>query len=233
MSTESVGTNFPVYVTGDTQHPRALIVLQEAFGVTRHIREVCDDYGQQGFFVVAPHLFHREGSPEIAYDDFPSAMASLGQLTREGLTNDLNATTAFLNGLGYQKEHIGVVGYCMGGSVSFYANTLGTVGATISYYGGGVETGRFGLPSLLELAPQLQAPWLGLYGDQDQGIPVEQVDQLRAATDAAAVDTELVLYEGGQHGFNCTDRPAVFDATIAANARERSLTFFNAHLAAK
>jgi len=69
----------------------------------------------------------------------------------------------------------------MGGTVAFYAATLGIVGAAASFYGGGVETGRFGLAPLLELASDLKSAWIGLYGDLDKGIPVEQVEALRAA----------------------------------------------------
>jgi carboxymethylenebutenolidase len=233
MSSEVAASNFPVYVSGDTEHPFALVVLQEAFGVNAHIRKVCDEFGQDGFFVVAPHLFHRNESPEIPYDDFPAAMAEVGALTADGLRNDLIATMSFLKGLGYQKQNIGVVGYCMGGSVAFFANTLDTVGASVSYYGGGVETGRFGLPSLIELASSLKAPWLGNYGDQDQGIPVEQLDALSDALATSAYETDLIIYEGGQHGFNCDGRPAVYNEELATLAREKTLEFFRSHLEKK
>ena len=81
----------------------------------------------------------------------------------------------------------------------------------MTFYGGGVAEGRFGLPSLIAQAPALQTPWLGLYGDIDQGIPVADVEQLQAATAAAKVPTENVRYPDADHGFNCNDRPAVFN----------------------
>ena len=147
-----------------------------------HIRSVADRFADEGYLAVAPQLFHRDGSPEIPYDDFSAAMPFMANLTKQGLTNDLNATTDFLATLGFHAPNIAAVGFCMGGTVSFFAATLGTIGAAASFYGGGVATGRFGLPPLVELAAELRCPWLGLYGDLDQSIPPEQVEALRDAT---------------------------------------------------
>lgn len=220
----------PLQMAGDATSLRALVVLQEAFGVNEHIRRLVDSFAREGFFVVAPELFHRTGSPEIAYDSFPDAMASLATLNASGLSEDLTATTSYLVGAGFPTASIAVVGYCMGGSVAFYAATLGIVGAATSFYGGGVEHGRFGLAPLVALAPSLKAPWLGLYGDLDKGIPVEQVESLRAATQTAPVPTDIVRYPNADHGFNCDARPAVFNAVAAKDATERVLAFFSTHL---
>lgn len=221
---------FPVYVSGTTDAPRAIIVLQEAFGVNDHIRGVADMFSDEGYFCVAPQLFHRDGSPEVSYDDFASAMPLMANLTKQGLTNDLIATTDFLATLGYHAPNIAAVGFCMGGTVSFFAATLGTVGAAASFYGGGVATGRFGLPPLVELAADLRCPWLGLYGDLDQSIPADQVEALRDATDAVLVTTEIVRYPEGKHGFHCDARPDAFNEAAALDARARALAFFAEHL---
>ena len=223
----------PLHIMGEATSPRAVMVLQEAFGVNDHIRSVAQRFADHGFFAVAPELFHRAGSPEIPYDSFPDAMTALGTLTREGLTDDLLATSGFLRDSGFSSGSTGVVGYCMGGSVAFFAATLGAVGAAASFYGGGVETGRFGLPPLLELAPHLTCPWLGLYGDLDQGIPVEQVEALRGATAATPFATEIVRYADAQHGFNCDARPAVYNEAAATDATARTYSFFVEHLAAR
>lgn len=220
----------PIHVAGSPTSRRAVIVLQEAFGVNDHIRDVTERFGAHGFYAVAPELFHRAGSPELAYDQFPDAMAALGTLSAAGLTADLEASASYLVARGYPTASIGVVGYCMGGSVAFYAATLGIVGAAASFYGGGVATGRFGLSSLLELAPHLTCAWLGLYGDLDKGIPVEQVENLREATSANAQSTEIVRYADAEHGFHCDGRPAVFNAVAAADAAARTYAFFDEHL---
>jgi len=233
VNKELLAGQFPVYATGSSEAKFAVIVIQEAFGVNDHIRNVADRFADAGYFAVAPELFHRDGSPEVPYDDFPAAMKHMGALNREGLTNDLNATTDFLATQGYASNSVAVVGYCMGGSVSFYAATLGTVAVAASFYGGGVEAGRFGLPSLLELAPSLKCPWLGLYGDLDTGIPIDQVEALRRATGQLAVATEVVRYPDAQHGFNCDGRPAMYDEHASRDATRRTLEFFAAHLAAR
>jgi carboxymethylenebutenolidase len=224
---------FPVYASGKTDAPRAVIVLQEAFGVNDHIRGVADRFSDEGFLAVAPQLFHRDGSPEIPYDDFSAAMPFMANLTKQGLTNDLNATTDFLATLGFRAQNIAAVGFCMGGTVSFFAATLGTIGAAASFYGGGVTTGRFGLPPLVALAADLKCPWLGLYGDLDQSIPPEQVEALRVATNAVSVTTEIVRYPEGKHGFHCDARPDAFNEAAASHARQRALDFFAANLSDK
>lgn len=233
MTEQQLSSGFPVYVAGNTDAPRAVIVIQEAFGVNSHIRSVADRFAEAGFFAIAPHLFHRDGSPEIAYDDFPSAMKYMANLNKDGLTSDLKATTDFLATLGYAAANIGIVGYCMGGTVTFYAATTGTVGAAASFYGGGVETSRFGLPSLIELAPSLRCPWLGLYGDLDAGIPVEQVERLRTATAASGQSTDIIRYADGDHGFHCDGRIQVYNEAAATDAHQRTLDFFRATLTDK
>jgi carboxymethylenebutenolidase len=233
MSDTPPPVGFPIYASGKTDAPRAVIVLQEAFGVNDHIRSVADRFADEGYLAVAPQLFHRDGSPEISYDDFASAMPFMANLTMPGITNDLSATTEFLATLGFHSPNIAAVGYCMGGTVSFFAATLGTVGAAASFYGGGVATGRFGFPPLLELAADLKCPWLGLYGDLDQSIPVDQVEALRGATDAVAVTTEIVRYPQGKHGFHCDARPDSYDDVAALDAHRRTLAFFAEHLVDK
>lgn len=224
---------FPVYVTGSTTAARALVLLQEGFGVNDHVRGVADRFSDEGYFVVAPHLYHRSGSPEIAYDDVARAVEEMAKLTLEGLTNDLNATTEFLNSHGFERSSIGTLGFCMGGSVSFFAATLGSVGAAVTFYGGGVRHGRMGLPPLLDLAPSLVTPWLGLFGELDQGIPIDDVEALRDVTAHVSVDADIMLYPDVHHGFHCDARPEVYDEAAAIDAKTRAFSFLAQHLDAR
>jgi carboxymethylenebutenolidase len=96
----------------------------------------------------------------------------------------------------------------------------------------GMRQGRFGLPALLDLASNLRTPWPGLYGDLDVGIPIDELEELRAVAAYTAVDTDIVRYPEADHGFNCNDRPAVFNADAAAAAWQRMLEWFDTHLAA-
>ena len=230
MSNEKLLGGFPVYASGQTSAPRAVIVIQEAFGVNDHIRSVADRYADAGYLAVAPQLFHREGSPEVPYDDFASVRPLMANLTKQGITNDLDATTNFLTTQGFRAPNIAIVGYCMGGTISFFAATLGTVGVAASFYGGGVDKSRLGFPSLIEMATDLKCPWIGLYGDLDQSIPVESVEALRTAVTASSVVTDIVRYEDGQHGFHCDARPAVYNEVAAQDAHHRTLAFFADHL---
>jgi carboxymethylenebutenolidase len=220
----------PGYVTEPDGEPRGtVVVVQEAFGVTAHIQDVTRRIAEAGWRGVAPALFHRQGSPVLAYDDYEAVMPLMAELTAGGLTTDLHGVVAFAESRGTSQDKIGIVGFCMGGTVSCYAATLYPLGAAVTYYGGGVAAGRFGLPSLVDLAPSLDTPWLGLYGDQDHGIPVEDVEALRAAAASAGVPTEIVRYPDAEHGFNCNDR-ASYNPPAATDAWARTLAWFDRHL---
>lgn len=221
----------PTYEATPDGTPRGgVVVIQEAFGVTRHIESIAERLAGAGWTAIAPALFHRKGSPVMAYDDIASAMPVMSSLSAEGLTMDLEASFSHLEALGHDSGATGIVGFCMGGTVSFFAGTLRPLGAAVSYYGGGVLEGRFGLPPLVELAPRLQSPWLGFFGDLDKGIPVESVEALRAVTANASVPTDIVRYAEAEHGFNCEDRPAVYNTEAAADAWARLLAFFDEHV---
>jgi carboxymethylenebutenolidase len=230
MTTRHLFSEVPLDVAGDPASSHAVIVIQEAFGVNDHIREVTERFAAAGYYAVAPELFHRSGSPEIAYDNLPEAMAVMAELNAEDIAHDLDAAAGFLVEAGFSPASTGIVGYCMGGTVTFFAATRGIVGAAASFYGGGIDAGRFGFSPLLELAPQLRADWIGLYGDLDKGIPVEQVEALRVATATSGRNTEIVRYPDAEHGFHCDARPAVFNAPDATDAHRRTLEFFAAHL---
>jgi carboxymethylenebutenolidase len=220
----------PIYEAAESGVPKgAVVVVQEAFGVNDHIKDVASRFAAEGYRAVAPHLFHRSGDPVIAYDDIDAAMGHIGKLTREGIAADLGAAYDHLHADGFDDDRIAVVGFCMGGTVAFIEAHERTLGAAVTFYGGGIAQGRFGAPALVELAPSLRTPWLGCYGDQDTGIPVEQVEQLRAAVAAAPVDTEVVRYPDAGHGFHCDARSA-YEPASAHDAWSRTLGWLDDHL---
>lgn len=221
-----------LYVALPAGEPRGgIVVIQEAFGVTAHIEQVCELLAAAGHVAVAPALFHRQDKHVFAYDDIPAVMPAMSALTLEALDADLDAAFGHLTALGFAPSQTGIVGFCMGGSVTLYAAGTRALGAAITFYGGGIAKARFGMPAGLESGASLRSPWMGLYGDRDQGIPVDEVEQLRSVAAAADVDSEIVRYANGLHGFNCDDRPDVFDAEIAADARERMVAWFDRYLA--
>jgi carboxymethylenebutenolidase len=153
------------------------------------------------------------------------------QLTSAGIDTDMRAAFDHLEKAGLPPPRQGVVGFCMGGSVVFYAACDHALGAAVTFYGGGISDGRFGYRAQLERARQLRTPWLGLYGDLDKGIPPEQVEELRSAAAGAPVPTDVVRYADADHGFNCNDRPAVYNLTAARDAWARTLAWFDTYLA--
>jgi len=216
-------------VTPEGDARAAVIVIQEAFGVNPHIEDVTRRVGAAGYRAVAPHLFHRTGDPVIDYGDYDKIMPHFAGLSEAGILMDIDASIAYLGEAGFVPAQIGIVGFCMGGTVTFLSSVRRPLGAGVTFYGGGVTEGRFGMASMVDLASELQAPWLGLYGDKDQGIPVEQVEALRAALRAAPVDTEIVRYAGAGHGFHC-DMRGDYDEASAADAWRRTLAWFERYL---
>ncbi len=207
----------------------ALIVIQEAFGVNDHIEDVCSRLAAEGWFAIAPHLFHRTGDPKLGYDDMSLVGPHFAGLAPETILDDLDAALIHAAEAGFAPSAIGVVGFCMGGTLALVTAVERAVGAAVTFYGGGLTTGRFGFPPLVELAPKLTVPWLGLFGDLDTGIPVEQVEELRVAAASSGQPTEIVRYPSAQHGFNC-DRRSSYNAEAAADAWQRTLDFFATNL---
>jgi carboxymethylenebutenolidase len=214
----------------DGEAKGGIVVVQEAFGVTRHIQEVCRRLAAAGWLAVAPALFHRQGSPVLDYNRFDRVMPVMRQLTSDGITDDLAACFGHLDSEGFPAARTGIVGFCMGGSVALVAASQLTLGAAVTYYGGGLREGRFGFSPLIDLAPALLTPWLGHFGDLDKGIPVHDVEALRTAASSAEVPSEVYRYAGADHGFNCDDRPAVFDPEAAALAWERTIAWLDGHV---
>jgi carboxymethylenebutenolidase len=208
----------------------AVVVLQEAFGVNAHIRDVTDRFAAAGYVAAAPHLFHRSGDPELGYEDMQEVMPYIMQLQADEVEADVQATLDHLAGLGYEGRKVGAVGFCMGGSISFVAGCFWPLGAAVTFYGGGIAQSRFGFPPLFDLAPTLQSPWLGLFGDLDGGIPTNEVDGLAAAVAKTDHDTEVVRYPEANHGFHCDARGSYHEAS-AKDAWGRTLAFFEQHLA--
>jgi carboxymethylenebutenolidase len=210
----------------------AVIVIQEAFGVNAHIEDVARRFADIGYHTVAPHIFHRTGAPAFGYDDFSQVMPHMTALTDEGLLSDVGAAVDHLRSAGWTDRQIGIVGFCMGGRVSFLVAGHFALGAAVGFYGGGIVNGRSeALPSLLPLITSMRTPWLGLFGDADAGIPVDEVEQLREELNAAAdVDTAIVRYPDAEHGFHCDVRPSYQEAA-ATDGWTRTLEWFDGHLA--
>lgn len=212
----------------DGSPTRAVIVIQEAFGVNDHIQDVTRRFADAGYLAVAPSLFHRAGGGTASYDDFSKVLPLFEGLSDAGILADVDAARDHVHGTGITDAHIGIVGFCMGGRVTFLVALERALGAAVGFYGGGLVTARFPqFPALVERTPSLQTPWLGLFGDLDGSIPVEDVEALRDALDSQApVAHQVVRYADADHGFHCDVRPS-FHPEAAADAWRRTLAWFD------
>lgn len=209
----------------------AVIVIPEAFGLNGHIEDVTERFAAAGLRGVGLDIFHRSGGGTAPYDNFEKVLPLFEGLTDEGLLADIDAARAHLHAEGYSDAAIGIVGFCFGGRATFLAALRRPLGAAVGFYGGGIVTGRFPqFPPLVDESASLQSPWLGLFGDADQGIPVEDVERLRATLDdQARVSHDIVRYPGAEHGFHCDQRPA-YHAEAAKDAWHRTIEWFGQHL---
>ena len=216
------GFSFPAYVAQPAGTPKgAVVVLQEIFGVNSHIRNVADGYAAQGFLAVAPSTFHRvKPGVDLGYqsEDMQAGSAlksAVEALPAPGVMQDIQAAIDYAGKAG----KVGIVGYCYGGLLTWRsACTLNGLSAAVPYYGGGVTTPE-------EIARKPKVPVMAHFGDQDHWIPMDTVK----AFEAAHPEVEVHVY-AANHGFNCDQRGS-WNAGAAATALERTLYFFNKHLA--
>ena len=209
----------------------AVIVIPEAFGLNDHIESITERIAEAGHVGLGLDIFHRSGGGTAPYDDFAKVLPLFEGLTDDGLLIDVDAARAHLHDAGFDDGHIGIVGFCFGGRATFLVSLHRPLGAGVGFYGGGIVSARFPqFPPLVDASATLQTPWLGLFGDADESIPVEDVERLRATLDEnAPVAHEVVRYAGAQHGFNCDQRPS-YDPSAASDGWQRTLAWFGAHL---
>ncbi len=222
----SDGTEIDLYASfpeGEGNYP-AIIVIQEAFGVNHHIRNVCERFCREGYAVVSPDLFHRTGRLfDGSYTDFPSVMPHYQALTKEGLSADLKAAFDFLTQQdNVIKDKVGSLGYCLGGRVSFLANAVLPLSAAVSYYGGSVE-------QLADEAPNLHADHLFFWGGLDKHITQDKIDIIISAVKAAGKNYTNVVISYADHAFSCDERPS-YNPRAAKEAWAHTLAFFENRL---
>lgn len=190
----------------------AIVVLQEAFGLTRHIEDVARQYAAAGYVAIAPALFDRIApQTTIPYTDVPAAIATLQKVQPAQTMLDVKAAIDAVAKAG----KVGVVGYCWGGTMTYLAACHLPIAAGVSYYGGS-------LPKFLDRTPK--CPVMFHFGEKDAHIPLTDVERVKQAYPLG----HYYLYPA-DHGFNCTDRTS-FDAASARLAYDRSIDFFHRHV---
>lgn len=230
----SDGTTMPAYVArpqGGGSHP-GLLVLQEAFGVNAHIRDVAERFARVGYTAIAPALFHRT-DPRFkgSYTDFAAVMPHMQALTDDGQGMDMQAAYDWLKSeAGGVAATVGSIGYCVGGRASFLADALLPLQASVSYYGGGITAGPQPLlPDLLGRAPDLRAPLLMFWGGKDQHIGAQGPRAVEDAVKAAGKPYAQVVFSEADHGFFC-DARASYNPDAAAQSWALTLAFLATHL---
>ncbi len=218
----------------------AVIVIQEAFGVNKHIQNVCDRFAAAGYFAVAPALFHREGTTEgirgtnpiYDYSDMESVRSAMGNLRDDQIILDVNTTIDWLNRLPrVQGDSIGIVGFCMGGRVTYLAAAAcpGLAAASV-FYGGNIMAPWGDPPIPFARTANIQCPVMGNFGDLDKNPTVEDVAKIEAELRKHGKTADFKVYAGADHGFFCDDRP-VYHRASAEDSWTRTIAWFQKHLA--
>lgn len=219
------GNNFP-----------AIIVVQEAFGVTRHIEKICDRFAQEGYVAVAPALFHREHpNPKLGYgdEDAPARNRYMGALRDEELIEDLNQVIKWTQSPQFFRtngQKVGIVGYCVGGRITYLAATScpGLSAASV-YYGGRILVPFGDGPPPIDLSNKIKIPVMGNFGAEDANPTPDDVSQIEAKLKEAGVTYDFKMYPGAGHGFNCDERGSYHEAS-ANDALARTLGWFDKYL---
>jgi carboxymethylenebutenolidase len=194
----------------------AIVVIQEIFGVNHHIRAVCDRLAGEGYVAIAPSIFDRV-EPNFTSGYSPDEVAIARKFVANpdwaAMLRDTEAAIDAVKDVG----PVGVIGFCLGGSIAYAAATkLPGLSAAIGYYGGAIARFADDKP---KVPTQLH------FGEKDVGIPLSDVETIRAKRS----EVEIHLYPGAQHGFHCDER-ASYDKTSADIAWPRSMAFFARYL---
>lgn len=200
---------------GEGQFP-GVIVIQEWWGLVPHIKNVAERFAQEGFIALAPDLYHGQTATEP-----DRAMQLARSMAWDSALHDLRASAKYLKGHPNCSGKLGVVGFCMGGGLSYrFAAHSDAPGAAVIFYGSS--------PNQLEEAKSVVAPVLGLYGEADTRI-TSAAPALADAMRAAGKSFEHHVYPGAPHGFFNDDSPA-YKADAAQDAWAKTLAFFQQHL---
>ncbi len=221
------GATMAAYVArphGTAKHA-GIMVFQEAFGVNAYIRDVADRFAKEGFTVIAPELFHRTGPGfEGSYTDFAQTQQHISKLTNENLEADIKAVYEWLTkDPNTDAQNIFSVGFCLGGRVSFLADSIVPLKAAVSFYGGGIAQG------LLDRAKDLHGPILLFWGGLDKHILPEHTRAVEDALRAAGKEFGNVTFSYADHGFFC-DQRAAYNEKASKQAWPMTIEFLKYHV---
>jgi len=210
-----------------------LLLVSEIFGVHEHIADVARRFAKQGYLAIAPELFVRQGDAS-AYTDMNLLIAELvSKVPDAQVLNDLDACVSWAAAEGGDVARLGVTGFCWGGRVTWLFDAHNAaVKAAVAWYGKLASPATELQPRRpVDVAAQLHAPVLGLYGGADPSIPLDTIDKMKSALAAggpASKASEIVIYPDAPHAFHADYRPSYRQAA-AEDGWRRCLDWFRAH----
>ncbi|MFN3815455.1 dienelactone hydrolase family protein [Brevundimonas sp.] len=229
------GFDLPAYVArpgGEGPFP-VVVVASEIFGVHAYIQDVCRRLAKEGYAAIAPAFFVRVEDP-APLSDMTRIQEIVGAAGYDQVMGDVSATLEWLDGqIWADSERAGITGFCWGGKVVWQAVArFAAFKAGVAWYGrlAPAEGATQGAPWPVDLAADLKAPVLGLYGEDDRGIPLSSVQAMRdALVSAGQARSEIVVYPGAGHAFHADYRPS-YQAAAATDGWSRLLAHFQTHL---
>jgi len=231
------GYALPAYVArpeGDEARP-VVIVVNEIFGIHAYIKDVCHRLAREGYVALAPDYFDRAGDPSTL-TDWDQIRAIVGAASHEQVMGDTEGALAWLKQQSFVARKFAVTGFCWGGAVTWMACAQSAdFSAGVAWYGrltrptSGFYAGQE-RPWPADVAGALHCPVLGLYAENDQGIPLDTVEEMRAALDAAGNPShaQIIVYPGTEHGFHADYRPS-YNEAAAHDGWVRALRWFRQH----
>lgn len=210
------GANFPV-----------VLVISEIFGVHEYIADVCRRLAKRGYCAVAADLFHRQGDPRKLESVQTIRSQIIEKVPDAQVMSDLDAALKWAASTGGDSSRVGVTGFCWGGRETWlYCAHNPQVKSAVAWYGRLSDEKTPNQPTHpIDIAASLKPPVLGLYGGQDQGIPLSQVEEMKKALKAAGSRSEIHVYPDAPHAFHADYRPSYRKAD-AEDGWQRLLAWF-------
>lgn len=208
-----------------------ILVIQEIFGVHEHIKDVCRRLAKLGYFALAPELYARQGDVSKLTNIQQIVSEVVSKVPDAQVMSDLDAAVAFAKATGKADTgRLGITGFCWGGRITWlYAAHNPGVKAGVAWYGRLVGDSSALTPKHpVDVAADLKAPVLGLYGGTDQGIPLATIDRMKEACRAAGKTCDVVVYPEAPHAFHADYRPS-YRAEPAQDGWKRLQDWFRQH----
>ena len=208
-------------------NPPVVLVAMEIFGLHEYIKDVTRRLAKLGAFAVAPDYYFRNGADLTKITEIPQLMPIVNSKPDAELLSDLDGTVAWAKSEGGDTSRLGIIGFCRGGrTVWEYAAHSSTLKAGAAFYGSLVDPPNPVWPkSPTQLAGEMKAPVIGLYGEADTGIPVATVEAFKAALAENKKTAEFKIYPGAPHGFHADYRPS-YRKDAAEDAWSQMQTWF-------